>query len=105
MKDQEYYSYLVLKSTMSFEMDEKKHIFLTGRNLVKTQTTQYGAQILKWCKRGSTIMCSIGLHPTRQAKLYRIEGRSPPYFHSSHFNSIQSRGKVIIKKSRGGRFL
>ena len=52
---------------------------LTGRDFVKTQPTQYGVQILKWCKRGSTIMCSIGLHPTgppsRQPLLDRVGAR------------------------------
>ena len=56
-----------------------KHQILTRREFVKTQPTQYGVQILKWCKRGSTIMCSIGLHPTgppsRQPLLDRVGAR------------------------------
>ena len=63
-----------------FKMDEKlKQRILIRREFVKTQPTQYGVQILKWCKRGSTIMCSIGLHPTgppgRQPLLDRVGAR------------------------------
>ena len=67
--------------------------FLTGRYIVKIQPTQYGAQILKWCKRGSTIMCSIGLHPTRQANSIGSRvGARHIFIRLTSIVPIQSRG-------------